>query len=206
MTTPIYHITHVDNLPSIIDVGLLCDQEIAHGTPHHSIAHTEIKRIRAETVVPCAPGGTLDQYIPFYFAPRSPMLYTINQGNVPSVHDGQANIVHLVFDAEQLAETHDYAFTNGHAIMGLSDFFNDLADLDQLDWDSINTHRWGTYYDRTDETKRKKQSEFLARGVVTWEHVQSIGVPSHACGSLAVAAVDGQDHSPPIRVQTDWYY
>jgi len=206
VTTPIYHITHVDNLPSIIESGLLCDRAMAPGTPHHNIAHTDIKLIRATTMVPCTPGGTLDQYVPFYFAPRSPMLYTINQGNVPSVTDGQASIVHLVFEAEVLAGAHEIVFTNGHAIMGLSDFFNDLDDLDQLDWQAINSRRWGTPFDPTDETKRKKQSEFLVHSVVAWESVQSIGVPSRACGHLVIAALEGQDHKPPIHVQADWYY
>lgn len=206
MPTSIYHITHVNNLPSIAELGLLCDQEVALGTTFHSIAHNAIKQIRAETQVPCAPGGTLDEYVPFYFAPRSPMLYTINEGNVPSVTDRQTQIVHLVLSADDLMDAQECAFTNGHAIMGLSDFFTDLMDLTELDWTAINTPRWGTYYDPTDETKRKKQSEFLARTAVAWEQVQSIGVPSDSCAERVLELLEGCAHIPPVEIQRSWYY
>jgi len=38
---------------------------------------------RAVKAVPVPPGGTLHDYVPFYFAPRSPMLRTLEGGNVP---------------------------------------------------------------------------------------------------------------------------
>ena len=206
MPTSIYHITHVDNLPSIAALGLLCDREVARGTLFHSIAHDEIKQIRAETEVPCGPGGTLDEYVPFYFAPRSPMLYTINQGNVASVADGQTWIVHLVLSADDLMGAQECVFTNGHAIMDLSDFFTDLANLSELDWTAVNSRKWGSYYDPTDETKRKKQSEFLARTTVPWEQVRRIGVPSEACAERVLELLDGCAHIPPVDVRKDWYY
>ncbi len=206
MPTSIYHITHADNLRSIAELGLLCDSEVALGTPFHSIAHNEIKQIRAETEVPCEPGGTLDEYVPFYFAPRSPMLYTINKGNVASVTDGQKQIVHLVLSADDLMDEQECVFTNGHAIMDLSDFFTDLTDLTELDWAAVNSQKWGHYYDPTDETKRKKQSEFLAKTAVAWEHVQSIGVPSDACAERVLALLAGCAHIPPVEIHKDWYY
>lgn len=207
MTTAIYHISHVNNLPSIAEHGLLCDRTLAaRGANSHSIAFTAIKAIRARTAVPCDPGGTLDDYVPFYFAPRSPMLYTINLGNVPSVADGQQNIVHLVLRAEDLAEDQEFVFTSGHAIIALSDYYNDLADLRKLDWTSINTRQWGSYYDPTDETKRKKQSEFLAHGRVAWERVRGIAVHSEACADLVRERLDGVAHVPRIAVKKDWYY
>jgi hypothetical protein len=197
----------VDNLPSIAAQGLLCDGGVAAGgVAFHSIAFSDIKARRAGTVVPCDPGGTLADYVPFYFAPRSPMLYTISLGNVTSVADGQSKIVHLVLSAEDLVAEQECVFTDGHAIMDLSNFYNDLADLRQLDWTSISTRKWGSYYDATDETKRKKQAEFLAHGRVPWKHVRGIAVPSAACAILAQDALVGVAHLPPVAVKQDWYY
>jgi len=82
--TAIYHITHLDNLPAIIQRGcLLCDNgRAAEGVACQGIAHVHIKQRRARKVVPVAPGGTLADFVPSYFAPRSPMLYVINAGGV----------------------------------------------------------------------------------------------------------------------------
>ena len=79
---PIYHITPIDNLPGIIKAGgLFCDRD-AKNIQFVSIGHRNIKERRLRKKVPCEPGGVIADYVPFYFAPRSPMLFTINKGNV----------------------------------------------------------------------------------------------------------------------------
>lgn len=79
--TDIYHITHISNLPSIIQHGgLYCDNLIPQRNLHpQGIAHQHIKERRARRIVNVAAGGTLADYVPFYFAPRSPMLYAAPQ-------------------------------------------------------------------------------------------------------------------------------
>jgi hypothetical protein len=81
---PIYHITHIDNLKSILSAGRLLAYNAmsAAKTQYPNIAYENIQDRRATTYVPCGRGGVLHDYVPFYFAPRSPMLYTINRGNV----------------------------------------------------------------------------------------------------------------------------
>jgi hypothetical protein len=80
--TRVYHITHVQNLQSIIaHNGLWCDnsrQERELDTI--GIAHDHIKQRRARRRVHLGAQGTLADYVPFYFAPRSPMLYAIHTG------------------------------------------------------------------------------------------------------------------------------
>src|SRR3990172_7250353 len=100
--TDIYHITHIRNLPNIIkDGGLWCDRLVSErNLAHVSIAYPHIKDRRTAKQVPVSAGGTLADYVPFYFAPRSPMLYTINRGNVIGYTDGQKPILHLVSTAE----------------------------------------------------------------------------------------------------------
>ncbi len=102
MPTDIYHITHVDNLAAIVaEGGLWCDREAAdRGVAKIGIAHQHIKERRARRRVPIGPGGTLDDYVPFYFAPRSPMLFSINGGFVEGYSDGQRSVIHLVSSAE----------------------------------------------------------------------------------------------------------
>jgi hypothetical protein len=86
---PIYHITPIDNLPGIIkEGGLFCDRD-AKKIKFVSIGHKDIKERRIRKRVPLGRGGVLADYVPFYFAPRSPMLYTINRGNVEGYTRGQ---------------------------------------------------------------------------------------------------------------------
>jgi hypothetical protein len=43
------------------------------------------------------PGGTLDQYVPFYFGPRSPMMLTYKNGNVTGKREDISEPVYFVF-------------------------------------------------------------------------------------------------------------
>lgn len=78
MPIPIYHITHIDNLTSILNLGgLMANSRLRRQRINYlDIAHERIQDRRARTSVPCGAGGVLHDYVPFYFAPRSPMLFT----------------------------------------------------------------------------------------------------------------------------------
>ena len=99
--TPIYHITHWRNLPGIVaEEGLSCCATLKQNrVGYHDIANQDIQSKRARKRVPCGPGGLLHSYVPFYFAPRSPMLYIINQGG-PQYPEKQAPVIHLVSSAD----------------------------------------------------------------------------------------------------------
>ncbi|MBD3884903.1 DUF4433 domain-containing protein [Phormidium tenue FACHB-886] len=63
--------------------------------------------------------GTLTDYVPFYFAPCSPMLYAIHQGNVPTHSDGQEGVIYLGSTVETVQQANlSFVFTDGHGIMG----------------------------------------------------------------------------------------
>ena len=104
MTSPppspcIYHITHVSNLPAIVaSGGLLSDRAMrSRGGPTADIGMDTIKLRRMRLPVTCHPGDQVGDYVPFYFCPRSIMLYVIYCKNHPSLtyRGGQEPIVHL---------------------------------------------------------------------------------------------------------------
>ncbi len=77
----IYHITHWRNMPQILaDGGLWSDAErIARGLECQIVGMSDIKRRRLEELkVDCHPGTKVGQYVPFYFCPRSIMLYILH--------------------------------------------------------------------------------------------------------------------------------
>jgi ssDNA thymidine ADP-ribosyltransferase, DarT len=43
--------------------------------------------------VPLAPYGCVADYVPCYFAPRSPMLYKLHKGGVPNYSGGHVPVV-----------------------------------------------------------------------------------------------------------------
>src|SRR5436853_5492206 len=93
----LYHITDIANLPAILaEGGLLSDAAMSERDPT-VIGHNHIKERRLTKIrVPSAENRFVGEFVPFYFCPRSPMLYTINLGNTGREPGCQKTIVHLV--------------------------------------------------------------------------------------------------------------
>jgi hypothetical protein len=99
MPTSIYHITHIDNLVSILNSGGLisCSELRQQQTNYTDVAHQTIQDKRAAKPVMCIVRGVLHDYVPFYFAPRSPMLCSIHYNRGKNY---QKEVLHLVSQAE----------------------------------------------------------------------------------------------------------
>lgn len=207
--TPIYHITHVANLVGIIaDGGLWCDRLRAiRAVGAVSIAHQHIKDRRAKRQVPIAADGTLADYVPFYFAPCSPMLFTIHRGNVQGYTEGQRPIVHLVSTAETVVTLGKaWVFTDGHAEMAISEFFYDLEQLSQVvDWDVMRSRYWNDTLEDNDR-RRRRQAEFLVHEFFPWAAFSRIGVHDDAIRRQVELMLRNIDHKPEIVLEPDWYY
>ena len=83
----IYHIAHVDRLPSILADGeLWCDRRIlARAGAGTVIGMGSIKHRRLTLPVHPHPGTHVGDYVPFYFCPRSVMLFVIYRANHPEL-------------------------------------------------------------------------------------------------------------------------
>ncbi len=74
-----YRISHVHNLPHILQAGL-CTKRHPHANPHFiSIGNPSIINTRDTTPVKITGYGNIGDYVPFYFTPRSIMLYNSNR-------------------------------------------------------------------------------------------------------------------------------
>ncbi|MBF0108687.1 MAG: DUF4433 domain-containing protein [Magnetococcales bacterium] len=209
MTTPpaqpkIYHITHVDNLPRIIQTGgIWCDAErIRQNLAVTGIGYSHIKARRMQRSVPVAAKGVLGDYAPFYFCPRSPMLYTIHMGNVPEYQGGQSGIVHLVSTVETAWRlSRPWAFTNLHAELGYAEYFDDWSRHGEIDWEVIGSDSWGG-----DERRPKKMAEFLVHQFFSWTAVLGIGVINQAMETRVAEILASSVHKPQVAVMRGWYY
>lgn len=209
MITQVYHITHHDNLASMIAQGdLVCDKQCAAlNLATVNIAHANIKDRRSSTQVPLGPDGMLDEYVPFYFAPRSPMLYSIHNGYVQGYAGGQRCIVHLVTDCQAVAASGlPFVFTDGHAVMTpLSHFYDDLAHLGKIDWSVMSSMYWNDTQAQPDR-KRRRQAEFLVHRTFPWNLVKVVGVHNAAAKQMVEGILQQGDHRPNVIVRPDWYY
>jgi hypothetical protein len=208
LPTPVYHITHIGNLPSIMARGgLECCRTLQRAAIGYTdIAHQHIQDRRARTLVPCGPGGVLHDYVPFYFAPRSPMLFTISRGNVQGYDEGQAPVVCLMSTAQKIQEMGlRLAFTDGHGTMGYTDFFDTLGELTQVDWAIMRARYWSDT-NQDNDRRRRRQAEFLVWKLVPWAAILEIGVMDSRVQGAVRALLRGGMDQPPIKVHRDWYY
>jgi len=205
----IYHIVHVDRLPSIIADGCLwCDAEtVRRQVPGTVIGMNQIKERRLNVLTLASyPDLHVGDCVPFYFCARSVMLYLIHQGNHAELtyRGGQGPIVHLEADLRQTvqwANEHNqrWAFTLSNA--GSYYFENrcDLAKLGEIDWNAVQATDWR-------QCKEGKQAEFLIEHQFPWGLVSRVGVLSSAVYSQVARALREATHKPVVELKPDWYY
>ncbi len=206
----IYHITHVDNLPSILGAnGLASDAlMLRRGGPTSPIGMGSIKRRRLALPMKCYPGETVGEYVPFYFCPRSIMLYMIHAANHPELayRGGQEPIVHLEADLDEAiawatATGRRFAFTLSNAGSAYAEFRANPEQLPEINWNAIAATDF-----RSPEIKEGKQAEFLMRESFPWTLVRRIGVHSATIHSRVLRAIAGSPHRPSVEVLPAWYY
>tara|TARA_R110002096_G_scaffold178927_1_gene355868 strand:- start:288 stop:896 length:609 start_codon:yes stop_codon:yes gene_type:complete len=202
VTVKVSHITHIDNLASILLQGCLWSDKkrIELGLVNQNIGYNHIKQRRLVRPVSVAAGGTIGQYVPFNFCPRSVMLYVIHRG-----HDdfcgGQDRVLHLVSDIEtvRLGNQHCF-FTDIHADLDYAEQIDDFNRIAELDLDKIiNEQYWQDF-------KEEKQAEFLAFESVNWTSIQQIGVKTQDVANDVIALLQNMQHKPEVVVRPGWYY
>lgn len=203
----VYHFTRVEHLDSISRVGLVSDNEAkARGLILTEIGNNRIKGRRELRQVPVAPGGVVADYVPFYFAPRSPMMYAIHRGNVPTYTEGCDRIVYLVSSVERLQEEGcALVVTDRNAVLELAAFGDSGHDLDNLiDWDLMAARMWNNTEEDPDR-KERRQAECLAHMWVPWSAVLGIVTKNASVLEEASSALPNSP-VPKMVVRPDWYF
>lgn len=144
--------------------------------------------------------------VPFYFCPRSVMLYLIHRGNHPELdyRGGQGPIIHFEADLQAVVawasqEGRRWAFTLSNAGSYFFEDRCDLAHLDQIDWKAVQALEW-------QQCKEGKQAEFLLEHSFPWQLVRRIGVHSPAIRRQVTQALAAISHRPAVEIRPEWYY
>jgi hypothetical protein len=135
------------------------------------------------------------------------MLYAIHKGFVDGYDRGQSEIVHLVSSVEAVGKADlRWVFTDGHAEMApLTEFYDNLRHLDQIDWEIMEA----TYWHDTDEDpdrKRRRQAEYLVRDFFPWKLVASVGVHNQTIADRVREILENVKHKPDVQITRGWYY
>lgn len=206
----IYHIVHVDKLASIAADGFLYSDTVMAARPANGtvIGMNNIKARRMnELTLASHPGLFVGQCVPFYFCPRSVMLFLIHRRNAELAYKGgQGPIVHLVSDLNAVvawAEQNErrWAFSLSNAGSYYFEDRCDLGQLDQINWAAVQTNQWAG-----SPTKEQKQAEFLIEEHFPWHLVEEIGVINQPVGQQAAQALAGLEHRPHVHIRSAWYY
>ncbi len=205
----IFHIVHVDRLPSIVECGgLWSDSEVIRRTlPGTTVGMNHIKeRRRKELTLSCYPHLHVGDCVPFYFCPRSVMLYLIYRANNTDLlyRGSQIPIIHLEANLDNVIKWADnnkrcWVFTTSNAGSYYFEDFCSYEQLNKIDWDAIHATDWS-------QCKDKKQAEFLIEKSFPFELVTRIGVYSNKIMQIVQTTLSFATYKPPVEIKRDWYY
>ena len=215
----LFHITAISNLPAICQAGALLskNRSAAVGVAYQNIAHGGAQGVRATKPLPSPPGGAVHDFVPFYFAPRSPMLSAIHAGKVAGCTVLQQDVVHLETTVERVtAQGAPFVFYDRNATLAYSKPYTDLARLDAVAWDLLtevprldgfckyfqNRHQEERYVDRME----RRMAEFLVHDHVPLAQFIRVGVCTPAKAAQVQAILDAAGVPLQAEVKTDWYF
>jgi hypothetical protein len=124
-------------------------------------------------------------YVPFYFGPLSVMLFNLKTGRVAGYTEGQAPLIYLTTTIARVREAGcRFVFSDGHGLASFTDWYDDLARLDQVDWGLVRARYWADQPDDNDR-KRRKQAEFLVWKLLDWPLVEG-SIPNRKHHGIAI--------------------
>jgi hypothetical protein len=158
----VFRITHRDNLPWILANGLHCRNSNLIDPNFIGIGNPDLIDNRHYRSVPVPPGGSLSNYVPFYFTPMSVMLFNIKTGHRGIRQRRNDEIIILVSSLKTLnARGIRYLFTDRHAYLTSAQFYSHLDDLDKINWTILQNRDF-----RRDNDDLGKMERYQAEALV----------------------------------------
>jgi hypothetical protein len=215
----IFHITPISSLAGISKLKKLYANSVLRKKKlqHANIAYQGAQGKRATKLVAKPPGGVIHDYVPFYFAPRSPMLGTIDRGNVENCPYRQPDIAHLVTTVDAIMDAGlPYVFYDYNATLNIATCYSDLKDLDKIDWplffEEPRLDGYCKYWNSRIDNPRwvlrmeTRQAEFLVHDNVPLDLIKHVGVYNAAKAAEVQEILEDANIKIPVEVKRDWYY
>jgi hypothetical protein len=216
----LFHITAIGNLADICANGGLLSKSMGSlvGVNYQNIAHAGAQGARAARAVPPPSGGTIHDYVPFYFAPRSPMLMAINGGRVAGCALRQGDVVHFETTVPRVAALNKPTiFYDRNATLAYSVAYTDLSKIPTvIAWNLITEApqldgycKW--WQNRKDppqysDRMERRQAEFLVKHQVPLSAMTRIGVLDAQRQSQVQHILNNANVNLSVQVMPDWYF
>lgn len=142
----LHFITHCENLPSIIEHGILCHKSMTK-ISHRSIANVEVQDLRAGIVVPG--GRELHDYANLYFDARNPMMFVVRK--VRKIRE-----IVVVRVSHEVLDLPGTVVADGNAASSTTEFHDPASELHLLDKEHVYAVSWNKL-DPFEKTERKRQ-------------------------------------------------
>lgn len=206
----IYRLVHMNTLPTLIERGGLHAPNFTptDGLPYRTIHNLQVQASRRLTTIPCGPGGTIHDYVPFYFGPLSPMLLNLKTGRVAGYNEGQEPLIYLVTTVQKVVDKGGrYVFSDGHGLARFTNWYDKFSEMDQVDWAMVEQRYW-TDQANDNDRMRRKQAEFLVYREMDWTAVLVVGVYNSTAKQRVQDVLDAHPgaHCPRVLVKGSWYY
>jgi len=202
----IFRITHVQNVPWILDHGLHCRTSPTVDHRFIPIGWPELIERRSRHPVPIAPGGTLADYVPFYFTPWSVMMYNVKTGYNNVIKRPNHEIIVQVSSLHRLRQIGaPFLFTNGHAYMEGTEYFDNLDRLDQVDWPLLRSRNFKRDPEHPERFMRY-QAEALVHRHVPVNALLGIVYYDPAVAAMLTDEVVRRGLGTPVKAIPDWYF
>ena len=135
-------------------------------------------------------------------------LFQLHTGWVAGYTERQDPLVYLVSTAQAVQQSGaGFVFSDGHGIAVFTSWFDNLGDLDKVDWEAAYATIWRDTVDDMDR-QRRKQAELLVHHQCDWALIQEIAVVNHVIKSRVeeiLAEFPAGAHRP-VQVRPEWYY
>lgn len=201
----IFRLTHIHNVPFILRNGLHCSRSEVLDPDFTAIGLSGLIDRRAQRTVPQEPGGTLADYVPFYFTPCSPMMYKITTGHGGVVRRSRSELVVVVSSIHRLAECEvRYLITDRHAVLNTAQFSSDPSAIDALDWERLQARNFQR--DPMDPGRFERyEAECLAHRHVPVEALIGLACSDAPAQNSLEAAVADCGLKLPVAVRSHWF-
>ncbi|RPH74929.1 DUF4433 domain-containing protein [bacterium] len=208
--TPIYRFVHIDNLDTLIRRGALHapNHVPSDGLPYRFCHDPEVQAARADVSVDVGPGGTVHDYVPFYFGYLSPMMLKLKTGQVVGYNEGQEPLIYLVSNAQDVENANvRFVFSDGHGLARFTEWFDQLSQLGAVDWNMVCQRYWSDNVNDMDR-QRRKQAEFLIHRTCPWFLITEIAVINESMRQrvLLIQNAFATGDRRPVKVEPNWYY
>jgi ssDNA thymidine ADP-ribosyltransferase, DarT len=199
-----FRLTHYENLLAILAHGVLSRNAAMRDSRFTEIGLPDLIERRTSQVVPIVPGGTLADYVPFYFTPCTPMALRILTGRGVQQRSRSELVFPLTsLDAiEQAGAT--YVVTDRHASLAFTKFASDRSLLASMPWELWRNRDFKRDREDADEYDRY-QAEVLVHKSLPVSALRAIITADSATQAKVRQLVTASGHSVDTRVRSYWY-